>query len=183
MPKTLPPDGRRWIALLRAVNLGKRNRVPMAELKEVFERAGCSAVRTHLQSGNVVFAHEAPDRGALEAAIAEAFGVETVVILRSAAELRRIVDAHPFGDDTSGSVVAFLAAKPGRSALAALSEFDAAPDRVALAGGDVALHYPNGFRGARLTVAKLEQLLEVPATARNWRTVARLAELSGAPAA
>ena len=155
----------------------------MAELRQVFEAAGCSAVRTHLQSGNVVFEHEAPERGILERAVADAFGVDTVVVLRASRRLRRLVASHPFGADTSGSVVAFPVERIGRTAQRKLAAIDAAPDRVEVVAGEVVLHYPNGFRGARLTVAKLEQLLGTPATARNWRTVVRLAELSGEPAA
>lgn len=167
-----------WVALLRAVNLGSRNKVPMATLRQVFEEAGGEAVRTYIQSGNVVFAHAAPDPAALEEGVAEATGVSTVIVLRSAAQIRELARSHPFGEDTSRSAVAFLAAEPEPAALGSLTELDVAPDRFALVGPDVALHYPNGFQGARLSPARIEQHLGVPATARNWRTVARLAEMS-----
>jgi uncharacterized protein (DUF1697 family) len=162
---------------LRAVNVGGRNTVPMADLRRVFEDVGCDSVRTYIQSGNVVFEHDAPDREALEAAVADAFGVQSAIVLRSARQLRRLADAHPFGADTSKSVVAFLDSKPGRAALRALSELDIEPDRFEHVGPDVVMHYPNGYAGARLTPAVLEKQLGVRATARNWRTVARLAEL------
>jgi uncharacterized protein (DUF1697 family) len=167
-----------WIALLRAVNVGGRNRVPMAELRRVFEDAGGESVRTYIQSGNVVFEHGAPDAATLEAAVADAFGVQSAIVLRTARQLRRLVGAHPFGADTSNSVVAFLAEKPGRAVVRGLSTLDIAPDRFEVVGPDVVLHYPNGYAGARLTAALLEKHLGVAATARNWRTVSRLAELS-----
>jgi uncharacterized protein (DUF1697 family) len=171
----------RWIALLRAVNLGSRNKVPMAELRELFERAGAEAVRTYIQSGNVVFTQKAPDGAALEAAVAKSFGVQTVLILRTARHMAKLAGGHPFGKDTSKSRVAFLAEKPTRDALEALRELEAGADRFEVLGGDVALHYPSGFQGARLTAARLEKALGVAATARNWRTVAKLAELAAEP--
>lgn len=167
-----------WVALLRAVNLGARNKVPMAELRRVFETAGYESVRTFIQSGNVLFEHEAPDRAALEAAVADAFGVQTAIVLRTAAQIRKVAGSHPFGPDTSKSAVAFLAEQPDPAGVRELAKLDIAPDRVKVAGSDVFLHYPNGFQGARLTAALLERRLGVAATARNWRTVARLAELT-----
>jgi uncharacterized protein (DUF1697 family) len=150
----------------------------MAELRRVLEDAGCESVRTYIQSGNAVFEHKAPDAPTLEAAVADAFGVECAIVLRTARQLRRLVGAHPFGADTSNSVVAFLAEKPGRAAVRSLSELDVAPDRFEVVGPDIVLHFPNGYAGARLTAAVLEKRLGVPATARNWRTVSRLAELA-----
>jgi len=167
-----------WIALLRAVNLGSRNKVPMAGLRELFENAGGEDVRTYIQSGNVVFAQAKPDSAALEAAVAKEFGVETVIVLRTARQMKKLAGSHPFGKDTSNSHVAFLSEKPSRTALRRLAEVDTGTDRIEVIGSDIALHYPNGFQGATLTAAKLEKLLGVQGTARNWRTVAKLAELA-----
>jgi uncharacterized protein (DUF1697 family) len=163
---------------LRAVNLGKRNKVPMAELRRVFEQAGCRSVRTYIQSGNVLFEHEAPDRVALEAAVADAFGLQTTIVLRTADELQSLAAGHPFGADTSKSAVAFLAEEPERARLHELLQLDVTPDRAEPVGSDLALWYPNRFQGARLTAARIEKVLGVAATLRNWRTVSRLAKLA-----
>jgi uncharacterized protein (DUF1697 family) len=174
---------RGWVALLRGINLGSRNRVPMAKLREVFEEAGCSSVRTHLQSGNVVFTTSASNRGqlvrTLERAVKAEFDVPAAVVLRSFAELRRVVDAHPFGRDSSKTMVAFLARKPPAAKVRTLEALDISPDEVKAAGSDVYIRYPKGVQGATLSGAKLERHLGVPATIRNWRTVTRLAELTG----
>ena len=171
-----------WVALLRGINLGSRNRVPMAGLREVFADAGCEAVTTYIQSGNVVFAKRASDRRALarrlERAVREVFDVTAPVVLRTAAELAGVIRSHPFGRDTAHTAVTFLAEKPDRAAVRRLEALDVAPDRVEVAGSDVYLHYPNGFQGARLTGAVLERTLGLAGTARNWRTVTRLAELA-----
>ena len=166
-----------WIALLRAVNLGARNKVPMAGLRQLFEEVGAEDVRTYIQSGNVVFAHPKPDREPLEAAVANAFGVKTVIVLRTAAQMKKLAASHPFGADTSNSHVTFLLEKPDGAALRKLAEV-ATGDQFKVIASDIALHYPNGYQGATLTAAKLEKLLGVPGTGRNWRTVAKLAELA-----
>jgi uncharacterized protein (DUF1697 family) len=170
---------RRWIALLRAVNLGSRNKVPMAELRRLFEEAGADDVQTWIQSGNVVFSQAKPDAATVERAIERELGVRTVVVLRSAAQLQKLASSHPFGEDTSNSHVAFCVEKPRAAALRKVAELDIGDNRYELIGSDVALYYPTGVQGARLTTAKLERILGVQATARNWRTVAKLAELAG----
>lgn len=171
--------GRRWIALLRAVNLGRVNKVPMAKLRDVLEDAGYEDVGTYIQSGNVVFAHPKPDAVELEAAIEGEFGVKTVVVLRSAAQIRKLAKSHPFGRDTSSSHVAFFVEKPRAAALRSVAELDIGDNEYEVLGSDIALHYPRGVQGAILTTAKLEKLLGIKGTARNWRTVEKLAELAG----
>jgi uncharacterized protein (DUF1697 family) len=160
----------RWAALLRAVNVGGRNKVPMAELRRVLEDAGYSDVRTVIASGNVVFAHAEPRAAEIETLVEATFGVRTTVILRSAAQLRRLVASNPFDGST---YAAFLAAKPRAGTLGALEGLD----RFALVGSDLVLHFPDGYAAAQLTGAVIEKRLGIEATVRNWRTVLRLAEL------
>ena len=173
-----------WVALLRGINVGGRNKVPMAGLRSVLEESGCSDVATYIQSGNVVFTKKASDRGRLarrlERAIEDAFGVSPVVVLRTFDEIGRVVRAHPFGEDTSKTYVAFLAKEPSREDVRSLEQLDVAPDRLEVVGSDVYVQYPNGLQGARLSAAQLERRLRAPATVRNWRTVTRLAEMAGA---
>jgi uncharacterized protein (DUF1697 family) len=171
----------RWVALLRAVNLGARNKVPMAELRTLLEEAGYKGARTYIASGNVLF-DSARGRAAvareLERLVAGSFGLETTAIMRTPDELAAVVAGHPFGADTSHSHVAFLAAEPKPDAAERFAAVDPTPDRAVLAGMDVYLQYPAGVQGSRLSAARLERLLEVRATHRNWRTVAKLAELA-----
>jgi uncharacterized protein (DUF1697 family) len=171
----------RWVALLRAVNLGARNKVPMAELRVLLADAGYDDVRTYIASGNVLFGgrdDRAAVAGELEGLIADAFGVETTAVVRTPEEVAAVVAGHPFGMDTSRSHVVFLADEPAPEAVERLSATDHAPDRAVLAGTEVYLHYPDGVQGSRLSAARLERLLDVRATHRNWRTVAKLAGLA-----
>ncbi len=172
----------RWVALLRAVNLGARNKVPMAHLREALEAGGLQDVSTYIASGNVLFRSRASDRKRLarriERVIREELGVDTVVALRTGVDLEALLDAHPFGKDTSKSSVTFLVEEPAAAAARALRQHDVAPDRIELRGADVLLHLPNGIQGAQLAGAALERLAGVQGTNRNWRTVAKLAELA-----
>ncbi len=158
-----------WVALLRAVNLGSRNKVPMAQLRRVLEDAGYDHVRTVIASGNVVFARAAkPSPRALESLIADEFGVRTTVILRSAAQIRKLRGAKPFD---GAAYVAFLAARlRSTKSIEGIDEF-------AVVGNDIVLHFPAGYAAAQLTGAVLEKKLGIEATVRNWNTVEKLADL------
>ena len=94
-----------YVALLRGINVGGRNRILMADLRACFERAGYDGVRTYIQSGNVVFRSRERDReelrGSIESMLADAFDYEATVELRDRAELQAVIDAAPagFGSD------------------------------------------------------------------------------------
>jgi uncharacterized protein (DUF1697 family) len=167
----------RWVALLRAVNLGARNKVPMAQLRSLLEAAGYEEVRTCIASGNVILDGPA-ERSALgsdiERLVLDAFGVTTTVILRKPRELAAAVEAHSF-EDPSTTHVAFLAKRPAKARAARLEAFDS--DAV-LVGAELYLHLARGVQGSGLSNARLESLLGVPATMRNWRTVVALAQLA-----
>ncbi len=175
-----------WVALLRGINVGGKNIVPMADLRRLFEESGCSSVSTYIQSGNVIFRHPTKARlelaQLLEQAVADTFGVPAVVVLRTFEEVAKVAGSHPFGTDTSQTIVTFLARKPDREGVRRLAKPDVTPDQFKVVGSDVFLHYPNGVRGARLTGTLLERHLGIAGTARNWRTVTRLADMAEAAA-
>ena len=168
----------RYVALLRGVNVGGRS-LPMAELARVVEGLGHRDVRTDIQSGNVVFgATGKVDVPALERAIGERFSLDVGVALRSAAELRRVIDRNPFPDaEVTKLHVGFLLAKPPAGTTRALDGAPYAPEEFVLQGSEVYLHLPNGMGRAKLPVY-LGRRLPVAATYRNWRTVTTLAEMT-----
>lgn len=168
----------RWVALLRGVNLGARNKVPMAELRALLEEAGYANVRTYIASGNIFL--DAPRNAgalatALESLIAEKFGVTTTAILRTPRALADTVAKHPF-DDASETHVAFLAERPDAASVRRLEEVD--PGAAVVVGTDLYLRLPRGVHGSRLSIGRIESLLGVAATLRNWRTVVALADLA-----
>ncbi|WP_066370916.1 DUF1697 domain-containing protein [Herbidospora mongoliensis] len=172
----------RYVALLRAVNLGSHKKISMPDLRAVCTDLGHTDVQTYLQSGNIVFTAEEPRAGAvaarLEERIAGELGLTTEVILRTADELRAVVGDSPMSaaDPTRHSVLFLL------DPLEAdwLDGFDAgsfAPEEMWTASREIYLSLPNGTGRAKLPPA-LGRRLSTPATMRNWRTVTNLVELA-----
>jgi uncharacterized protein (DUF1697 family) len=175
------------LLLLRGINVGGRNRVPMADLRALLASLGCEDVSTYVQSGNVVCRAAGPPEvlaGRLGAAITAELGLTVPVVGRTAAEWAATVAANPLcdlDDDPTRLHVTFLAGLPDPERVDALvAEAGAlAPEVVAVSGRDVYLHLPSGYHRAKLNQAFLERRLGQVATARNWRTVLALADLAG----
>ncbi len=170
------------VALLRGINVGAHNRLPMPELRAIFEDAGCRNVEHFIQSGNILF--EAPAEIArtlsprVEATIRERYGFETPVILRSRTQLKALVAANPFVSDHAGELyVTLLGDKPEAAAVAALDAKRSAPDRYQLIGREIYMDIVRGAADTRLSIAYFERSLKTTCTARNWRTISSLLEL------
>ncbi len=174
-----------WILLLRGVNVGGRNILPMQILRRTLTGIGLADVRTYIQSGNAVFRSRHRSVTALRRTIVDAivdavgFGPETMLL--SPAALREAIDSNPYRDDMSDprrSFVFFLAARPGQPDLAALERLKGPGERFALIGEVLYLDAPNGLARSKLG-AGVDKALGVAATARNWRTVNKLADMAG----
>ncbi|HTZ09644.1 MAG TPA: DUF1697 domain-containing protein [Acidimicrobiales bacterium] len=174
----------RQVAMLRAVNVGGRSRLAMAELRAVFADLGYGEVQTYVQSGNVVFDGAGPAAGltaTIEAALAEALASPVNVLVRSHAQLAAVVDRNPLaggGRDDSRLHVTFLAATPPAPRRTAIDPGAYAPDEFAVTGREVYLHCPGGYGRTKLTNAFFERALGVVATTRSLRTVTALVALS-----
>ena len=176
----------RHIVLLRGINVGGHNRVPMAELREGLAAHGYEDPRTLLQSGNaVVSSRQSPASVArgVQALIAERFGLDSAVLVRSRDELAAVVAANPLADvasDPKRYQVSFLSAAPAPSVVRALEAADVAPERIAVRGKEIYVWHAEGVQ--RSPAAKLiaDVKLGVTATARNWNTVVKLLELADA---
>jgi uncharacterized protein (DUF1697 family) len=174
----------RFAALLRGINVGGHNRVPMADLREACERLGWSEVETYVQSGNVVFAASGGPKAlesALEKMIAEEFRCEIPAIVRAAADWPRYLAANPYrkaAEEAPDRVMMLLTKKElAAGAAEALRERATAGEQVEAAAGSLWIHYPGGVARSKLTPALIDRLAGSPATARNWRTVLALAEM------
>lgn len=170
-----------FIALLRGVNVGG-NILKMDRLREICAKLGAKDPRTYVQSGNVVFG-AAGSASAWEAKLEKALAGESrlpvSVIVRTAAEMSKVLAGNPFlkekGIETIRLGVTFLREGPSNPALAALAALDFGRERYRLARKDVYLHCPDGFGNAKLYF--LDKILKQPATTRNWNTVGKLCEM------
>ncbi|MCA0294028.1 MAG: DUF1697 domain-containing protein [Actinobacteria bacterium] len=184
-PDEQPPAPATRVALLRGINLGGGRTLPMADLRTVAEGLGWTRVSTYLQSGNLVFAAVEPDEEAarrLSAAISHAFGLAVDVVIRSGAEVRALVDAHPFaGGDPSRVVIACCDRPVGELAARRLAELATGSERVEVAptGVDVYADFPDGQAGSKLAANLVAILRPGTGTARNLRTMTKVAELLG----
>ncbi|HWS46307.1 MAG TPA: DUF1697 domain-containing protein [Acidimicrobiia bacterium] len=166
-----------YVALLRAVNVGGR-KVPMQALRELFAGLGHRDVETYIQSGNVVFAAKgaaARVKPELEHAIGREFGFDVTVLLRTHAELTKVVAGNPFTKQEP--YVTFLDAAPRAQQVEALDPGQFAPDVFAVNGREVYLHCPGGYGRTKINNAFFESRLAVAATTRNWNTVLKLTEM------
>ena len=176
----------RHVLLLRGINLGARNRIAMAELRELLASAGFDDVQTYLQSGNVVISSKAsPTRvaRACERQIADRFGLDITVIVRTRDELAEIVERNPLGEvavDPKRYQVSFLAAQPNAEIVARLEAAMVAPEQFAVIGREFYAWHPQGIARSRLWTLLAGRDLGVAATARNWTTVTKLLALADA---
>ncbi len=174
----------RYIALLRGINVGGRQKLAMADLRAVLAGLGCTGPRTLLQSGNAVFDAEGRPAGRLEqdiaAGIAQAAGLSVRCLVRDQAELDAVIAANPYGHVTDGArlYALFLSAQPDP---ALVTEHDPAgldPGRISLGDRVIYQWVPDGYSQAPQVAPYTEKKLEVAVTARNWNTVTKLAALA-----
>lgn len=172
----------RSVSLLRGINVGGHNLIPMARLRAIYASIGCLDVTTYLQSGNVVFRHDGdPDAIAagVEAAIKSELGLDVRVLGRTHDEMAGIVAVDPFPEaDPSRRLVMFLSSAPEAAIAAELGRVTSGPDQAVLIGEEYHLHCPDGVGNSKLPALLSDRRLGVTATARNWRTVTRLLALS-----
>ena len=180
-------EGARCFALLlRGVNVGRGNSLPMATLRAMLEELGCSDVATYVQSGNAVFRTTLAGSelaAAIEGRLAEHMGRPVPTALRTGAELDAVIAGNPFaGVATNGSslCVTFLSVTPEPAELAALRDRDWAPDLLHVATTEIYSWYPDGQGRSRLATELARLPVRGAATTRNWNTVTKLRELLSA---
>ncbi|HEY5710460.1 MAG TPA: DUF1697 domain-containing protein [Allosphingosinicella sp.] len=174
--------GRR-VALLRAVNVGGR-KLPMVDLRALCAELGWTDVATYIQSGNVVFTADGSDAAvetALEKAVAKAFGFESPVIVRTAAEWAKLPTTNPFpatAKDEPNRLMLLLSKRPPALDAAEIIQARAAHDeQVRRVGDAIWIHFPSGQADSKLTPASIDKAIGSPATGRNYNTVIKLLEM------
>jgi uncharacterized protein (DUF1697 family) len=184
----------RQIVLLRGINIGSRRRVAMPALRERLTDAGLSGVRTYVQSGNVVLDSDlSPEELARECErqIAEGFGFDVPVIVRTRDELAEVVERNPLGmvaSDPKRYQVSFLSAELDPETVAELGSMAATSERFVAIGRELYAWHPDGVARSKLwnklagkglgARSGSESGSGVTATARNWATVTKLLEMA-----
>lgn len=180
-----------YIALLRGINVGGKNRIKMADLKCAFEVMGLSRVQTYIQSGNVLFESGEEKnllRSRIEYRLEEVFGFPVIVVLRTAAELKEIIRNCPFSKEEVSEAealskveslyVSLMLEMPSQEGIEPLNACESENDEYRIIGREVYLLFRNSIRNSKL--ATNLQKLNVPATVRNWKTLNKLAALADA---
>lgn len=172
------------VALMRGINVGSSKRIAMAELRSLLEGLGYTQVRTHLNSGNAVFAGDPEgleSAGAvIEQAIAADLGVQCAVMTRTGPEFEHAVAMNPLlgvVSDPARHLVGFLSGRPDPARVTKLLEQDFGADEVRLLGREVYLWCPGGVLDSPFSKVDWEKSIGVSVTMRNWNTVRKLADL------
>lgn len=163
-----------YIAFLRAVNVGGTGRLPMAELRRICKEEEFTSVQTYIASGNVLFRSDATRqtvRTTLESRLHEYLGKEIPVVVRTATELRNVLENNPFsGCDPKRTVAIFLHTKPPKDALENIAGL--ADEQLSLGKQEIYVHYGSGMANSKLRIPAAKT-----GTARNMNTIAKMVEL------
>jgi len=173
------------VSMLRGVNIGGHHKIPMAELRELYESLGYTGAVTLIQSGNVVFRtrerNEAAIAGRISDAIEGRWGFRPEVMLRSAAGIREVAARNPFagrsGIEPDKLAVMFLQQDPGDEVRRKVAAVPVDPEEVRFEGRELWIYFPNGM-GQSKAPAMIGKVLRMPTTGRNWNTVLKLVRIA-----
>jgi uncharacterized protein (DUF1697 family) len=179
-----------YVALLRGVNVGAKNRIKMVDLQRALEAAGLEKVETYIQSGNIIFESsecEEAVRLKIEGTIKEAFGLTICVVVRFAEELTQLIQNCPFTEkeireaeaaNTEGEslYIALLQKAPQKTET--LNKYITPDDAYQIRNRNIYLLLKHSIRNSKLAGA-LDKL-GIPLTVRNYNTIQKLAELAKA---
>ena len=175
------------VVLLRGINLGGRNKLPMKDLARMLTELGCQDVTTYIQSGNAVVTMDEALAAALPGRLAECIqeqaGLRVPVVVRTREAFATVVRDNPYlaaGADPQALHVMFLADQPSPEEVAALDPNRSPPDAYLVRGREIYLHCPQGVADTRLTNAYFDARLKTVSTSRNWRTVLKLRDMADA---
>ena len=170
-----------YIALLRGINVGGQKKLKMTGLKLLFEELGFTDVVTYIQSGNVVFSSKSEKDLAAKISkeINARFGFEVPVLVKTAAEIERILADCPFGNPKKeASYFVLLETPPTQELVQATELLEYTDEEFVITDSCVYMFCATGYGKAKLNNNLFEKKLKVAATTRNYRTLAKLVELA-----
>jgi uncharacterized protein (DUF1697 family) len=171
-----------FVALLRGINVGGKNILPMSEFRDLLATQGCEDIATYIQSGNAVFRHHETTTelsDLIAEAVSSEFGFQISVMVLTASEFAAVVAANPFVSDVAEPKLLhawFLRETPTKANTQRMDEIASDNEAFLLTDHALYLHAPDGVGRSKLA-ANIERCVGVPATARNWRTVKKIGAL------
>jgi len=171
---------KKYILLLRGINIGVYNRIKMPQLKELFAEIGMPSVTTYIQSGNVLFDHKDLDQEKLIKDLQEVLqlkmGWSVPIFIYDAAEWKRIVKNNPFAkkDDHNPAFFHVTLLEKSKKDVKVLEHKDESSPVI---GRAVYLYCPDGYRNTKINNTTIQKKLSMFATTRNWNTMSKLLAL------
>ena len=170
-----------YIALLRGINVGGHKKILMADLRELLENAGLNEVRTYIQSGNVIFHSEALAKECeqlITDAILNKYGWEVPVIITKPSEIKAILDKCPFSEEKKiKSYFTILSERPSEERIKEVQKLSDPVEEFFITKTCIYFWYENYAR-SKFSNNFFERKLKVKATARNYRTMMKLIDIS-----
>jgi uncharacterized protein (DUF1697 family) len=169
-----------YVAFLRGVNLGPNNKISMPELRAMAEDLGYTDVATYINSGNLIIS--SPKKAAtvereISKGIKDSFGRQIDVVVRTPAQLKKILAENPYPDGNPSQVtVAFLTKLPSADAKLKVAEIAKDYEPFSFSGQEVYVHYAQGIGKSKLA-EKFSDIIGVSSTVRNMRTIEEVVEL------
>ena len=176
---------KKYIALLRGINVSGQKKIKMTELKSLFEKMDFQNVGTYIQSGNIIFSSKEISAKSLESKISlgikKKFGFDVQTIIITPKEINDVLKNNPFirqKKNIERLYVTFLSDQPSKESIQKLNLNDFSPEEYHIVGNQIYLHLPNGAGKAKLNNNFFENKLNIKASTRNWKTVKTLSELA-----
>ncbi|APZ44903.1 hypothetical protein BW723_00755 [Polaribacter reichenbachii] len=170
---------KRFIILLRGINVSGKNKIPMLDLRELLNSLGFQNVKTYIQSGNIILESsktKSATCNTIRDAIKDKFGFNVPVIARTIPEWKKAIENYPFSTENE-KIVAFTFLDKA-SEITEIEINNIGEDKYKINGDVVYLNCPSTFAKTKLTNNSIEKKLKVTATTRNLRTTLKLLELS-----
>lgn len=169
------------LALLRGINVGGNNKLPMKTLVSILEKFGCENVRTYIQSGNAVFEGDASAND-IAAGIKEVAGFRPHVFVLTASALKKAAAQCPFAKEAEAAPKSvhlfFLDDAPSEEGVNALGALKSPREDFAIMAKTLYLHSPDGLSASKIA-DRIDRTLKTTTTARNWNTIMALLEMTG----
>ena len=173
----------KYIILLRGVNVGGNNKLPMTDLRTALTNRGLEKVSTYIASGNVFADSELGSMklaALVRSVISDSFRLEIPVLVRTRDSLVSIAERNPFDQvtDFAKLAITFLDSEPSPLEVTALRTANPEPEQFVIDGTTMYAYYPNSFGQTKLTSAMIDRKLKTISTTRNLNTLLKLIELS-----